>query len=202
MPNFTADWFSGNIAQWTGIFRGVKWNPLTPKTVVEIGCYEGRATLWILKNLLQHADSRIHCIDTFTGGNDKSPYQTRGLFERFTDNIRESGDEAKVIVHQDLSWRPLVKLIGAGTQADFVYVDGSHLAPDVLEDAVLSYRLLRVGGVMICDDYLWSMEKPGQDDILNSPKLAIDAFTNLYRRKMAILAYQKLYQLVLRKIAA
>jgi len=121
--------------------------------------------------------------------------------ERFTNNIRESGQQAKVIVHQNLSWRPLVELIRTGIRADFVYVDDSHQAPDVLEDAVLSFRILKVGGVMICDDYLWSWEQPGRDDILNSPKLAIDAFTNIYRRKMAILAHLRLYQLALRKLA-
>ena len=32
---------------------------------------------------------------------------------------------------------------------DFIYVDGSHQAPDVLVDAVLSALLLRKGGVLV-----------------------------------------------------
>ena len=38
---------------------------------------------------------------------------------------------------------------------DFIYVDGSHQAHDVLCDAILSFKLLRVGGIVCFDDYLW-----------------------------------------------
>ena len=48
-------------------------------------------------------------------------------------------------------------LIHAGYKErfDFVYVDGSHQAPDVLVDAVLSALLLRKGGLLVFDDYFW-----------------------------------------------
>jgi hypothetical protein len=36
---------------------------------------------------------------------------------------------------------------------DFVYIDGSHLASDVLEDAVLSWAVVQVGDMIIFDDY-------------------------------------------------
>ena len=35
---------------------------------------------------------------------------------------------------------------------DIIYIDGSHEARDVLEDAVLAYRLLKIGGLLIFDD--------------------------------------------------
>lgn len=38
---------------------------------------------------------------------------------------------------------------------DFYYVDGSHVAPDVMADAVLGWRLLKPGGIMVFDDYEW-----------------------------------------------
>ena len=45
-----------------------------------------------------------------------------------------------------------------------VYVDGSHHARDVLQDAVLAWGLLRPGGYMIFDDYGWvsnvTLDKP------------------------------------------
>ena len=50
---------------------------------------------------------------------------------------------------------------------DLIYIDGSHTAADVLTDAVLAFQLLRVGGVMIFDDYLWSMEPALSVDPLN-----------------------------------
>lgn len=36
---------------------------------------------------------------------------------------------------------------------DFIYVDGSHRSPDVIYDAILSFGLLKKGGIMIFDDY-------------------------------------------------
>jgi predicted O-methyltransferase YrrM len=56
---------------------------------------------------------------------------------------------------------------------DFIYVDGSHTAADVLLDARLSLRCLkRPGGVVFFDDYLW---KHGPDSA-DWPKLGVDAF--------------------------
>jgi len=38
---------------------------------------------------------------------------------------------------------------------DFIYIDGDHTAEGVLQDAVLAWRLLKAGGIMAFDDYLW-----------------------------------------------
>ena len=38
---------------------------------------------------------------------------------------------------------------------DIIYIDGSHAVNDVLEDAVLSFRLLKPEGILIFDDYRW-----------------------------------------------
>ena len=65
MPKFTSDWFSNNIPAWNGIFTSLGWNANTPKTVVEIGSYEGRASLWILEHLLKDRQSQLHCVDVF-----------------------------------------------------------------------------------------------------------------------------------------
>ena len=47
-------------------------------------------------------------------------------------------------MHRGFSDDQLVKLINNGKKNyfDFIYVDGAHLGPDVLCDAVLSFRLL------------------------------------------------------------
>ena len=71
-----------------------------------------------------------------------------------------------------------------GLPADFIYIDGSHEAPDVLADLVLAFRLLSGGGVVLCDDYLWSPEEPADADVLGCPKLAVDTFTNIHRRQI------------------
>jgi predicted O-methyltransferase YrrM len=101
-------------------------------------------------------------------------------------------------VHRARSDRALPKLLcdkGAG-YFDMVYVDGSHQAADVLWDALLAFKLLRVGGLMVLDDYLW----PGDSrhDVLMAPKIAIDAFTTVHSSKVRILS-APLYQLYVLK---
>jgi predicted O-methyltransferase YrrM len=77
---------------------------------------------------------------------------------------------------------------------DFIYIDGSHIAKDVLTDACMAWPLLKPKGLMVFDDYLWS---PSARDILHRPKAAIDAFTNLFAEEVEIVHVG--YQLVVRK---
>jgi predicted O-methyltransferase YrrM len=67
--------------------------------------------------------------------------------------------------------------------ANLVYIDGSHIAKHVMEDAILSWKLLKVGGIMIFDDYGWGHT----ESVENQPKTGIDAF---------LMGYQKHYQLL------
>jgi len=77
---------------------------------------------------------------------------------------------------------------------DFIYIDGSHIAKDVLTDACMAWPLLKPKGVMVFDDYLWT---PNARDILHRPKLAIDVFTNLFAEEVEFVHIG--YQLIIRK---
>ena len=76
---------------------------------------------------------------------------------------------------------------------DFIYIDGSHIAKDVLTDACMAWPLLKPKGLMVFDDYMWGSPR----DILHRPKPAIDAFTNLFAEEAEIIHVG--YQLVVRK---
>jgi len=69
----------------------------------------------------------------------------------------------------------------------------------VLADLVLAFRLLPPGGVILCDDYLWSREETARADILGCPKLAIDAFTNIHRRQIDLLEWGHAWQHAFRR---
>jgi predicted O-methyltransferase YrrM len=200
MPHFTEDWHSSHLPHWERLFFELqRWDPAAPRRIVEIGAFEGRATLWFLDRLLRHPDSRIACLDTFAGGAEHLPSQVSGLEARFRANIEGSGAAQKVEVVKAPSFEGLVRLLARGETVDLVYVDGSHQAPDVLADMVLAWRLLRPGGVMLCDDYLWSREETPSVDILGCPKLAIDAFTNIHRRQLDIILWGYEWQLAFEK---
>jgi predicted O-methyltransferase YrrM len=88
-----------------------------------------------------------------------------------------------------MSFPALAQLIVDQRQYDFIYVDGSHNADDALADAVMCFGLLRPGGVMLFDDYLW---EDGVSAYLSRPKQSIDAFVNMFyhRLKLGLVNYQ------------
>ena len=100
------------------------------------------------------------------------------------------------------SFAGLTRLLASGARADLVYVDGSPEAPDGLADLVLAFRLLPPGGVILCDDYLWSREETARADILGCPKLAIDAFTNIHRRQIDLFEWGYAWQHAFRRRSA
>lgn len=167
------------MSYWPNIFLAAGWalDDSKPYKVLEIGSFEGQSTCWMLNNLLIHPESEIFCVDPFTGSIEHNTQQTMGLFDRFCHNTKSTGHVNKVKVCQGTSEQILPKLLASGILFDFCYIDGSHCAADVLFDAVLAWKMLRPGGLIIFDDYLWPVY---QDKPLLNPKLAIDAFVNCH----------------------
>ena len=185
---FTNKWFDINAKGiWDQLLPQIK-----PKKILEIGSFEGRSLCHIIVNNNWCDNIELHCIDTWEGGIE---HQSRDLNlsdveKRFDKNIsiatHSSSIGASVHKHKGTSISKLASLIadeGAGT-FDFIYVDGSHQAPDVISDAILGFNLLKVGGVIGFDDYLWSEALPYGKDPLRMPKFAIDSFINIYIRKL------------------
>lgn len=200
--DFTVDWFS----RFAGIWREVlKLHP--PAKLLEIGSYEGRSACFLIEECAKDRPVELHCIDTWTGGVEHDRAAMAQVERRFDGNIAracaQAAHPAAVHKHKAASHPAMIRLLadGGGEQFDLIYVDGSHQAPDVLADAVLAFQLLKVGGLLIFDDYLWSMEAAGLQDHHNMPKPAIDAFVNIFQRKLNVLG-APLYQLYLVKTAA
>lgn len=198
-PTFTQDWFSRSIPGWQFILS--RMTQKTPRLrILEVGVFEGRSTCWLLENFCKTPESTIVAIDTFQGGIEHQNMELGGLRKQFEDNIATVVSPAKVEVRAGLSLDQLCRLLAENTpQFDFISVDASHQATDVLGDAVLAFQLLKSGGVMAFDDYIWSPMRPGTENPLLLPKVAIDAFTTIYSQKLRILPNLPLYQLYVQK---
>jgi cephalosporin hydroxylase len=200
--DFTNRWFDNNA-------RDV-WNEVIPQinptTVLEIGSYEGASTCYLIDSLAKRKAIEIHCVDTWGGGieHESLGIDMLAVEKRFLSNTNQciSGSTfpVRLVRHKGRSDVELAKLVSSDKLGyfDFIYVDGSHQAPDVICDAVLSFRLLKLGGVIAFDDYLWSEEPAYGTDPLRCPKLAIDAFTTIFARKTRIL-HAPLYQMYVKK---
>jgi len=198
---FTTDWFSRFAGVWSQLLAREK-----PARILEIGSYEGRATCFLIESCAADRPIEVHCVDTWSGGVEHDSGAMPLVEGRFDRNVAKAMAKAANAVlfhkHKSLSAPALVKLLSEGSERfDLIYIDGSHQAPDVLTDAVLAFMLLKVGGLLIFDDYLWSMEGQGRQDAYNMPKPAIDAFVNLFQRKLGVLG-APLYQLYTRKTAS
>lgn len=202
---FTRDWFSRCIPAWTDLFPRVMPRPAR---ILEIGAFEGRATCFMLESILPpDAEGEIHCVDNWQGGAEHAGIPMTEVLARFRANVtatlRRCGRH-RVVTHRKPSVAALLGLLGQGFAGrfDVAYVDGSHQAADVLEDLVLAFRLLRRGGLMICDDYAWQRQAPGAEDVLDTPKIAVDAFTTIYRRRLRLPEWPTSYQVALVKTVA
>lgn len=153
-----------------------------PARFLEIGSFEGASAVWMLRNILTHPDARLTCVD-----ND-----TLGCGKRLASNLAASGLAAKATIHWIDSHD--VRKHVPDDHFDFVYVDGSHAAANVLYDVVNAFLICRPGGIVGCDDYLFEVPEDG-----SVPKPAIDAFLRLLGDRVEVI--HSGYQLLFRKRA-
>ena len=179
---FTVDWVSNNVEDWRkhlGEFRGKP-----DLRSLEIGSYEGRSAIWFLEEILTHHSSRITCVDLF---------EVAEIEARFDRNVEASGVAFKVHKIKGDS-QVVLRQLGA-QKFDFIYIDGSHTAKDVLLDTALSWGLLKEGGLLIFDDYRLRIEwHPSR-----RPKMAIDAFLEIFDPYIETLHFG--YQVIVRRKA-
>lgn len=189
---FTADWFDGYRPFWQKIFA-----ERLPAccTVLEIGCYEGRSTAWLVQNAFgPERKGDLFCVDLWPEAD---------VEKRFDHNLAVAQARAPLVRAHKLKSASAVALpwllAGGHRDAfDFIYVDGGHTASDVLTDLVFAFGLCRVGGIIGCDDYLWR-DPEAADDILRAPKLGIDAFLNCFFDRIHLIPNMPLYQVFLAK---
>ena len=196
--SFTYDWFSHNIPSWEQHLKHLEGRTVR---ALEIGCFEGRATRWLLENVLTHAESHITVCDTFAGSLEHHD----GTFDVDVATIEEVFNAEvmglfphKVTKRKGTSFATLMALNSdPGTApSDLIYIDGSHLAKDVMADALLSWNLLKPGGILIFDDYALKL----YSDPALTPKLAIDGFLAMFAHDIRLL--HKGYQVIVQRMPA
>ena len=174
---YSMTWHDSHAEVWRQIVLPLL--PETPRRWLELGSYEGRSAAWTLEHAIREGDELV-CVDAFF--NDE-------VERRFDANVGSRVTKCK-LRHDEY----LLAEIGRGGRYNVIYVDGDHDAPAVLSDAVLAWKLLGRGGVMIFDDYHWQggWRKPGAVD----PCHAIDGFLRSHATRMRVLhhGYQVLIE--------
>lgn len=152
---------------------------------LEIGCFEGITTNYICDNLLNE-NGRIICVDPLIDGiyleGHKDNFIFEGQYEKFINNTKDQPVELQRKTSQE-AFSALKEY-----RFGLIYVDGDHTENAVYRDGVAYFTLLRVGGIMVFDDY-------GQAE---ETKLGIDRFLKEHEGKVEILVRD--YQVVIKKI--
>lgn len=179
MPEFTQDWF-----HYADIEVGLNKLPQISGKILEIGCYEGRSTLWFLEKM----SANVTVVDTFQGDDQQKHMGVDQNFKgRFLSNVEPYRSRVTVIEGKSQDILPTLK-----DKFDLIYIDGSHLEEDVYADGVNSYRLLNEGGYLVFDDYQMFYDDGAKQ---YRPKNAIDRFMAEFKMEVIHAGWQ----MILRK---
>jgi predicted O-methyltransferase YrrM len=198
---FTQDWFSHNIPTWQQLFSDHIGH--APR-ILEIGSFEGRASVWMIERLARsHNGGELICVDQWINYPEAPNVDMAAVNARFEQNIYLAATRAasvKVHAIKSESIRALGEMVGSDQieTFDFIYIDGSHRSSGVLVDAVLSFALCKVKGILAFDDYLWKATA----NPLDTPRMGIDFFANAFADKVEAIRYKPLYQVYFQKMAS
>lgn len=160
---------------WLGFIRV----PSGPIRYAEIGAFYGANLISVAETYGKHPDSVLIAIDPWTDYSDYPEYkgQQMMIYDMFQQNMAACGLQDRVTVRRGYSHEVLPTL--EDNSFDLIYIDGNHEPEYVLEDAVLAFRKLKVGGHLVLDDYGW-----GGPDLTQR---GIDAFMSAYHKHIQVL---------------
>jgi broad specificity phosphatase PhoE len=159
--------------------------------VLELGSWEGASAAWLLAHACEaHPDSSLTCVDHFDML--RTPAGTKRA-EKFQHNMRLTGLWHRAQMLVSFTVPALQQLLTQRREWDLVYLDASHEAADTLLDAMLAWKGLKQGGLLVFDDYQWDLQPVGP----LHPKPGIDAFLAVHAHELEVL--HSGYQVMVRK---
>ena len=108
----------------------------------------------------------------------------------FDQNLKNFNNLEKIKIDSIIALR---KLKDNNREFDYIYVDGLHEGTHVLIDAIQSFKLLKINGIIIFDDFM-QYDK----SLLYKSYEGIYSFLKLFKKQIKILYFQNI--LVVKKI--
>ena len=132
------NWFGQNSQIWIHFFR--KFNLEDKKIkILEIGTFEGLSASFFLKYLKK---SKLVAVDSL---NKKTPF-----YKNFIKNKKKMRNFQFYNISSDNFFKKYKNEL-----FDIIYVDGGHDCIDVINDGKNSFKILKKGGILIFDDFLY-----------------------------------------------
>lgn len=170
LSHFNSDWVTEKSERWDDHFKELAGKPCR---ILEVGSFEGRSACWFAYHLMSNPQAELFCVDPWFGTGGAARLR---LFDM---NVALTGRSDQV--HRAKAKFTDVQHRFTSGQFDLIYIDGDHHAPAVLTDAALCWDKLKVGGLMLFDDYGLPSEKLHASKVGSLPPgPAIDAFLTLW----------------------
>lgn len=152
-PQDRRNWFGRTFRDFSRVVEPFKGKPIV---YVEVGCWLADSAFWMMENILTHPDSWGYGIDPYP--DDFKRGSNEPVKAQAVERMKEFGNWRWIFKKsQDaLRWWDSMDL---GEKIDLLYLDGSHLAHDVVMDWCLAFPHLKQGSVVIFDDYGLSQRK-------------------------------------------
>ena len=172
---FNERWFFNNIEiinYFLPSLKDIEFNYL------EVGSHEG---LSLLNVLTQYKNVQATSIDIWSDN----------IIEKtFDENLKHFKNNRKI---KDDSIVSLRKLKNGDKKFDYIFIDGSHEGDHILIDAIQAFKILKINGIMIFDDF---MQHDGK--LIYKSYEGIYYFLQLFKKKIKILYFQNI--LIIKKI--
>lgn len=137
---------------------------------LQIGAYTGDATEWILTN----TKWELNDVDTWEGSQEDAHEQMdfNEVEAVYDSRHGENASLHKFKMTSDTFFNVFTHEPDA---YDFIYIDGDHTASQTVKDGLNAFQLLKVGGIIAFDDFMWSAGKGKYHD----PRPGIEAFHHI-----------------------
>ena len=179
--NESEKWFCNNLNYLSNNFK----NKANVNHILEIGSYEGRSALFFLQFF---SNSKITCVDTWSGSDEHLNYNFNIIEENFDKNtLSFKNNLTKYKMTSDNFFQNNSKIF------DLIFIDGDHFYDQVLRDINNAWKVLKNGGFLILDDYLWWYYK----DLNKNPANTINSF--IMNNYSNISEFKIWHQVILRK---
>jgi predicted O-methyltransferase YrrM len=121
---------------------------------LQVGTYTGDASDWLLSSILTDPTSTLTDVDTWQGS-DEREHKAMDFNKIYTLYLQRMDKyENLMSIKGDSSY----VLPSLRERYDFIYIDGDHTEKAVYRDATNAWALLKSGGILAFDDYLWGQD--------------------------------------------
>jgi hypothetical protein len=188
------DGFTMHIPLWNNLIQS--FSGMTDINALELGTARGRATVWLLENLLKSENSYIDTIDwkqvqyhniiINRGCEYDENLKNDIIAVDVVNNLKPYIEKNKCKFHKCSTEEFFLKSNIPKRIYDFIYIDACHDPDTVLFDGVNSFSFLNKNGIMIFDDYGWG-----------NCSVGVDAFLKAYDEKLTLVYKQ--WQVIIQK---